>query len=129
VNARGLAIRRVEQSLGLCAAVVLTLSLCFGANSLLFAVIDGALLEPPSGEAERIVARTLVPLDSKHRASASDPSFADLEVRPPTRPFRRYAPLHKLHHDTASEVSGRDVARRPVWRASGRRPGYKGART
>jgi hypothetical protein len=129
VNVRGRTIRRIGQSLGLCAAVALTLSLCFGANSLLFTVIDGALLEPSFGEAERIVVRTLAPDDSKHRASASDQSLVDLKVRPPSRPFRRYAPLHKLHHDTASEVSGRDVAPRPVWRASGRRPGYKGART
>jgi hypothetical protein len=125
----GLLIRRVEWNPGFYAVVVLTLALSFGANSLLFSAIDRVLLEQsPRPESPRIV-RAFQLDELNRRVNNLQSELRGAQRASPTRPFRRYAPPARLDDDTTSGMSGSDVTQRPVMRASGQRPGYKGART
>jgi putative ABC transport system permease protein len=77
------AVRRLTGNPGFTAVAVLTLSLGVGANSAIFSVVNGVLLEPlPYAEPDRLVG--LYHLSDGRRASLSGPNFTDLRARSTT---------------------------------------------
>jgi putative ABC transport system permease protein len=90
MNAFRWAARQLARNPVFSAIVISTLALGIGASTLIFGVLDGALLRPlPYPDADRVVRVYQVNEGRGNRGPVSDPNFADLKDR--SRSFSAFA--------------------------------------
>ena len=131
----GYALRTLRRTPGFTAVAVITLALGIGANSAIFSVVQGVLLQSlPYRSAERLYQPRMLYPDGTLYTSLSAPDF--MSIRESNRVFERVEAYSTgaftlLGAGDPQEVRGRECQRRPVrlvGHAARHRPGIRGRR-
>ncbi|HKO70326.1 MAG TPA: ABC transporter permease, partial [Bradyrhizobium sp.] len=106
--------RSLRKTPGFTAAAILVLALGIGANTAIFSVLEGVVLDPlPYPQSERLVALLIYNRSLKHETELSYPDFLDWQRD--ARSFEKIAAFRTQNFDVASpgmpaHVNGKEVS-------------------